>query len=154
MQHKFYRMKKIKYLYFIAAASAFLFCSCSKKNNPAPFNPVISLKFNNTAFSSSNFTVSSASNTIQINGQFVGQATVALSIPNAKIGSFDIATSGATLHFANGPAVQDDYAATSGTIIVTSLTSTTIAGTFAVSANNVAGVSANITDGQFQAKLP
>ena len=147
-------MKKIKYLCFIAAASAFLFCACGKKNTPAPFNPIISLKFNGTAFSSSNFTVSSVPNTILINGQFIGQATVALSIPNAKVGSFDVATSGATFHFANSPAAQDMYTATSGTIVVTSLTNTTIAGTFAVSVNNVGGVSANITDGQFQAKLP
>jgi hypothetical protein len=147
-------MKKIKYLYFIAAASAFLFCSCSKKNNPAPFAPVVSLKFNGTAFSTTNLTVSSVTNTTQIIGQFVGQSLVTLSIPNAKVGSFDVATSGAICQFANGPAVQDLYTATSGTIVVTSLTSTTIAGTFEVSANNVGGVSANITDGQFQATYP
>jgi len=147
-------MKKIKYLYFITAASAFLFCACSKKNNPAPFIPSISLKFNSAAFSTTNLTVSSPPNTIMINGQFIGQATVALTIPNAKVGSFDIATSGATFHFASDAAAQDTYSATSGTIVVTSLTSTTIAGTFEVSANNVGGTNANITDGQFQANLP
>ena len=147
-------MKKIKYLYLIAAASTFLFCSCSKKNNQAPFVSSISLKVNNTPFSSTNLTVSSASNAVLINGQFVGQATVALSIPNAKVGSFDVATSGATVHFAYDAAAQDTYSATSGTIVVTSLTSTTIAGTFAVSANNVGGANANITEGQFQVNLP
>ncbi|HZY35443.1 MAG TPA: DUF6252 family protein [Mucilaginibacter sp.] len=147
-------MKKIKYLYFIAAASAFLFCSCSKKNNPAPFAPVISLKFNDTAFSTTNMAVSFPHDTVLINGQFAGQGLIALSIPNAKVGSFDVATSGATFQFANGPAAQDLYTATSGTIVVTSLTSNTIAGTFAVSVDNVAHTTKTITDGQFQANLP
>lgn len=147
-------MRKIKYLYFVTLACALLFYSCSKKNNPAPFNPAISLKFNGTAFSTTNLTGSSAPNITVITGQFVGQSSIILSIPNAKVGSFDIPSSGATVIFVNGTGAQDAYSANSGTITVTSLTSTTISGTFAFSANDVGGVSANITDGQFQVKLP
>ncbi len=147
-------MKKIKFLFLIAAASTVLFCSCSKKNNPAPFNPVVSFKFNNTVFSSTNITTSFPHDSIIMNSQFAGQSAVTLNIPNAKVGTFDVATSGATFKFANGAGLQDVFTATSGTIVVTSLSSTTIEGTFAVSTDNVGGVSATITDGQFKAKLP
>jgi len=147
-------MKKIKFLFLIAAASTLLFCACAKKNNPAPFNPVVSFKFNNTAFSSTNITTGFPHDSVIINSQFAGQSAVTLNIPNAKVGSFDVATSGATFKFANGIGLQNVYTSSIGTIVVTSLTSTTVEGTFAVSADNVGGVTATITEGQFKAKLP
>src|ERR1700753_2713012 len=147
-------MKTIKYLFFISAVSIFLFCSCSKKNNPAPANSTVSLKFNSSSLSTSNITVSYASNTTTITGLFLGQSTVQLSIPNPKIGTFDITTSGAAISFANGTSSQDVYKANTGTIVVTSLTSTTISGTFEGTANNLGGDNATITNGHFQADLP
>jgi hypothetical protein len=147
-------MKKFKYLYFIAAASAFLFYSCSKKNNPTPLAPVVSLKFNDTSFSTTNLTVTSTADTTLIDGQFVANGYITINIPHAKVGSYDLATSGAAIHFADAAGPLYLYTATSGTLVVTALTSTTISGTFAVSAANEAHTNKTITSGQFQANLP
>jgi len=146
-------MKKIKYLYIIAAACALLFFSCSKKSNPAPAQS-ISLKFNGTAYSTTNLTANTSDNLTVISGEFVGQSVVLIDIPNAKVGSFDIPSSGANVSFANGSGAQNVYTANTGNITVTSMTSTSIAGTFEFTGNNVGGSPATVTSGQFQVKLP
>jgi hypothetical protein len=149
-------MKQIKTLLLVLTVCAFAFSSCTKKSNPAPTvaTPGISLKFNGTAYTSSApvASYSKSLNAIQIIGNFGTTATVYLAIPSGfKVGSFDVASGDVATTFSNGANLQDTYIGVSGTVVITSFTSTTVVGTFNFAATDLNSVTGNITSGQFQA---
>jgi hypothetical protein len=149
-------MKQLKTLLLALTVCAFAFSSCTKKSNPTPTAAAagISLKFNGTAYTSSSpvASYSKSQNAIQIVGNFGTTATVYLAIPsNVKVGSFDVATGEVATTFSNGVNLQDTFLGVSGTVVITSFTSTTVAGTFNFAATDLNSVTGNIASGQFQA---
>ena len=131
------------------------FSSCKKSNTaPKPAAQSISLTFNGTAYSASApfASYSKSQNALQVVGNFGTTATIYLAIPlNFKVGSFDIANGDAAATFSNGASLSDSYIADTGTIVITSFTSTTVAGTFQFSGTDLSGVAGTATGGKFQA---
>jgi hypothetical protein len=147
-------MKNMKYIYLVVMVAVFICCSCSKKNNPATAKQSISFKFNDTSYATTNVQVLSEPNLIRVNGTFNSQSFVLLQVENPTIGSFNVPGIGGVFQYFTGSIAQNDFYEGYGTIVITSLTSTSLAGTFELSAENPSGVKANITQGQFQVNIP
>lgn len=134
---------------------AFVFSSCKKSSiTPKVAEQSISLKFNGTAYTSPspNARYFRSQNSFQIMGNFGTKSAVYVVIPlNFKVGSFDIATNQAGTTFFTGANLQDTYMGTSGTVVITSFTSTTVAGTFEFASKHLSGITGTVTSGQFQA---
>lgn len=145
-------MKKINYLYMLCIALILVCYSCNKKSNPAPSVSNISLKFNGTSYRTSVVRVIASTNVIELTGIFNSQSLVVLTIVNPKVGSFNVPGGDATFHMITDTSAQHLYWGV-GTMVISSLSTTVISGTFDMSCMNVSGENANVTDGSFQVNL-
>ncbi len=144
-------MKSIKWAFLILTLFTFTLNSCKKSSNSKPASNSISLKFNGTAYSTtSNITGSASKGALQIVGSFNTTTTVYLAIPSGvAVGSFDISSGAGAASFSSGSA--DEYFGDTGTITITSLTSTTVGGTFQFDGTDVlTGATGTVTEGKFQ----
>lgn len=144
-------MKPIKWAFLALTLITFTLSSCKKSSNSKPASNSISLKFNGTAYNTTtNISGSSSKGAMQIVGSFNTTTTVDLTIPSdVAIKSFDIASGAGAASFASGSA--NEYFADSGTITITSLTSTTVGGTFQFDGTDVlTGSTCTVTSGTFQ----
>jgi hypothetical protein len=152
---KSYHMKQIKFFFLALTVCVLAFNSCKKSSTkPKVAAQSISLKFNGTSYTSSTLFASygKSLNALQVVGTIGTTASVYLAIPlNFKVGTFDIASSQAAATFSNGANLQDTYMATSGSIVITSFTSTTVAGTFQFTGSDMSNVAGTVTSGQFTA---
>ena len=149
-------MKKIKIAVLLLSVFALLSSSCKKSaaTNPTPTQS-ISLKFNGTVKSSNVATADyiKSQQSLQIIGKFGGEG-VSLLIENVKVGTFDVASSGALLTYSTISDFKDTYIADTGTVTITSFTSTTVSGTFQFSGTLPNTPSTGvITEGKFQVNL-
>jgi hypothetical protein len=148
-------MKQIKLEILLLLLCILALGSC-KKSNTTPKASVqsIAMKFNGTAYSGSApfASYSKSQNALQVAAKLGAGTSVYLAIPsNLKVGTFDITKSEAASTFASGTALSDTYIGTSGSIVITSFTSTTVAGTFQFKGTNLSSVTGDITEGKFQA---
>jgi len=92
-------------------------------------------------------------NAVQIIGSN-GTQGLNISFSSPKTGTFDVATDPTVLvSFSTAADFDHTYLGTTGKIVITTFTSTTIAGTFAFSGQNGLGQSGVIANGTFSAKL-
>ena len=130
--------------------------SCKKSSTNPQTATNLSLKFNGTAYSYPSATASynASQNAIQIIGNLNNADVIYVVIPqNLKVGTFDIASGGAAVTFSTSTTNdQDSYIATSGSVVITSFTSSTIAGTFQATCSSLANVAGTVTEGKFQLK--
>ncbi|MDR3695576.1 DUF6252 family protein [Mucilaginibacter sp.] len=145
-------MKSLKWAFLAFTLFAFTLNSCKKSasNKPAVTNS-IALKFNGTAYSTSTITAAYKSGALQIIGSYVGGTTLYLAIPgNVKVGSFDLSTGAGAATFSTGPSAS--FFSDSGSIVITSFTSTTVAGTFSFHGTDLTtSGTCTVTEGTFQA---
>lgn len=146
-------MKPIKSVLLLLVVCALAFNSCKKNNTPKVAPQSISLIFDGVTFSSAApvASYSKSQNALQVTANLGGSTSIYLTIPsNVKVGTFDIATneSAATFIFLD---LLSPFFATSGNVVITSFTSTTVAGVFQFSGENQYNLNATITSGQFQA---
>jgi len=141
-------MKLLKWTFLAATLLTFSLSACKKSASNAKVNNSLSLKFNGTAYSTSNVSGSYGSGVLQIIGTFNTPANVYLAVDSAKTGTFDLATHGsATFSLSQGNA----YFVDSGTITITSFTGSTVAGTFQFNGTNISnGSTCVVTSGTFQ----
>ena len=149
-------MKQKKFVFLMLAVCVLAFNSCKKSSTkPKVAAQNISLKANGTAYSSATpiAIYSKTGGTLLITGAFSATSTVVLGIGGiTTTGTFDITSGTATASYVTGTTLQDAYLGTSGNIVVTSFTSTTVAGTFAFTGTNLAtAATETITSGQFSA---
>lgn len=91
-------------------------------------------------------------NVIQIGGVFDNAYSfVNLVIANVQIGTFDLSAgdAGASLSFYDNTSIFDTYKSTSGSIVITEFTATTIVGTFEFTGIDPSNVTKTITEGRF-----
>jgi hypothetical protein len=122
--------------------------SCKKSSTkPQTAASSVSVKFNGTAYTATNITASysKSQNALQIVA-INGNVTTYLVVTNVKVGSFDLSTGGAAVTFSIG---TDAYTATSGTLVITAFTSTTVTGTFQFVGTDLSSKTGTGTDGTF-----
>jgi hypothetical protein len=144
-------MKTMKWAFLALTLFAFAFNSCKKSSsNPPKASNSISFKLNGTAYSASNITAVDSSGTLQVVGIINSTTDIDLVvISNLKVGSFDMASGAATALFISG--ASNDYEGVAGTLTITSLTSTTVAGTFSFTGTNIINNgTGTFTSGTFQ----
>jgi hypothetical protein len=150
-------MKQVTYLFLTLILFAFTLSSCKKSsNNPQTAAENISLKFNGTLVSSPMpiATYYKSQNSLQIIGAFGTTSAVSLIIANGvQVGTFDLSNGDALLTYSTGANLQDTYIGTAGNIVISTLTSTTVAGTFQFTATDLSNLTGTITEGKFTAKL-
>ena len=135
---------------------AFTLSSCKKNNTNPQAAESISLKFNGTLTSSSTpiATYYKSQNSLQIIGAFGTTSAVSLIIANGvQIGTFDLSNANALLTYSTGANSQDTFYGTAGNIVISTLTSTTVSGTFQFTGTDLSNVTGTITEGKFTAKL-
>jgi hypothetical protein len=144
-------MKSIKWAFLALTLITFTLSSCKKSSNSKPASNSVSLKFNGTAYNTtSNITGAVSKGALQIVGAFNTTTTVYIVVTGGlAVGSFDIASGAGAATFSTG--ASNDYIADSGTITITSLTSTTIAGTFQFDGTDaISGIATcTVTNGTF-----
>ena len=143
-------MKSPKWAFYVLILFAFALNSCKKSESNKAASNSITLKFNGTAMSTSTITAAaSGKGAIQIIGSLNSTTTIYLVIAqNLKVGSFDIASGDGATTYGTANA---GYVGDSGGIVVTSLTSTTITGTFQFTATDLlSGNTCTVTSGTFQ----
>ena len=142
-------MKQIKLAFILLTASVLSFNSCKKSSNPVPAQN-ISMTFNGTAYSSATpaAVYSKSGNSMAIAGQFSSVSSVALVIDTVKVGTYNIGPTSVSGILFDVNNTSDTYYDTSGTIVVTAYTSTSITGTFQFSVTNGTN-NATITSGKF-----
>jgi hypothetical protein len=148
-------MKLIKPLLLMLIVCAFAFSACKKSSTPKPAATGMSLKFNGTA---ENATVvvavyDQSQGVLQVTGTLGTTAALSIAVTNAKVGSFDIASGAASTIYATGPSLQTSYIGSTGTVVITALSSTSVSGTFQFTGIDLSNVTATITSGQFQAAV-
>lgn len=98
-------------------------------------------------------TIYQSGNTLQILGQLTGTEGINLSVTNVAVGTFDIVTTNAILSYSTTSTYADTWLGSSGTLVVTSLTSDTITGTFQfIGTSTGSSATKSITDGAFKCK--
>jgi hypothetical protein len=147
-------MKSFRAILLIFIVFAFACSSCNKSDT----NPLIidiSLKLNGTLRSSGSpvAVYYQSSKTLQVSGIFNAIEAVSFTVPNVAVGPFDIAANNLTVTYSPDANFLDTYFASSGTITITTLTSTLVAGTFQFLGPNAENVIGTITEGKFQAQL-
>jgi hypothetical protein len=149
-------MKQVTYLFLTLILFAFTLSSCKKSNTNPQSAESISLKFNGTLVSSSTpiATYYKSQNSLQIIGAFSSTSAVSLIIANGvQVGTFDLSNGNSLLTYSTGANLQDSYIGTSGNIVISALTSTTVTGTFQFTGTDPSNVTGTITEGKFTAKL-
>jgi len=116
----------------------------------------LKFKFNGTAQTASLVvaTYYKSQGTVQIVGQ-VGNQTQGLNlmINNIKIGTFDVAGNDVIASYSTATDLDHTYTGATGNVVVTTFTSSTIAGTFTFTGTNGSNQTGTITEGTFSAKL-
>jgi len=150
------QMKPIRFLAFIAALFMLAPIACKKSsNNPQTATVSMTFTFNGTAETSKLIVATwyKSQNAVQIIGSN-GTQGLNISFSSPKTGTFDVATDPTVLvSFSTAADFDHTYLGTTGKIVITTFTSTTIAGTFAFSGQNGLGQSGVIANGTFSAKL-
>ncbi|WP_295673875.1 DUF6252 family protein [uncultured Mucilaginibacter sp.] len=144
-------MKPIKWAFLALTLFAVTLNSCKKSATKPAVTSSIALKFNGTAYSTSTITAAYKSGALQIIGSYVSGTTLYLAIPsNVKVGSFDLSTGAGAATFSTGSSAS--FFGDSGSIVITSFTSTTVAGTFAFHGTDLTtSNTCTVTEGTFQA---
>jgi hypothetical protein len=152
-------MRSSKYTFFILA---FLITALSACHKDLPANPnatsssstggstgTMALQFNGATYTASSITAVDSSAKLQIAGVVNNSTNIYVATKvGFTVGSYDIATNAAAATFT---ASGTTYTATSGTIIVTAVTSTSVTGTFSFITTNAAGdTTGTATNGSFQ----
>jgi hypothetical protein len=143
-------MKSVKLACIAFALITLAFTSCKKSSdNKPPAGNSLSLKFNGTTYSTSNIVAVDSIGYFQLIGTISSTANIYMYVLGGfKVGSFDLASATRAVNFTSG--TGNSYASTAGTITITSLTSTTISGTFNFTGtNNITGTTGAGTDGTF-----
>jgi hypothetical protein len=149
-------MKQITYVFLTLTLFAITLSSCKKSNSNPQAAESISLKFNGTLVTSSTpiATYYKSQNSLQIAGAFGTTSVVSLTIANGvQVGTFDFSNGNALLSYSTGANLQDTFYSTAGNIVISTLTSTTVTGTFQFTGTDPSNVSGTITEGKFTAKL-
>lgn len=148
-------MKTIKPILAVCMFLAFISASCKKSNtNPTSGAVSISLKFKGTAKTSGTVVADyiKSENNLQILGKF-GNEGVSLSIANVKVGTFDVATDGALVSYSTTADFNNTYMGTTGTVVITAFSSTSVTGTFNFTGSTIDGRTGAVTEGKFSAKV-
>jgi hypothetical protein len=152
-------MKSLKWACLTLTLFTFTLNSCKKSSNSTPeVSDSLTLNFNGTFYGTPNLTAVDSSGFLKIYGIFNsainGTSTIQLLISsNVRVGSYSLGGSNAEIIFFQNTA--DSYNSQSGTITITSMTSSTIEGTFGFygvgfSASD-ASATGTCTGGTFQA---
>lgn len=150
-------MKRINCtLLLMFSVCVLVFSSCKNDNTNIPIPQTaatsISLKFSGNQYTSTAATAIYNKNldAIQIGSLLGVTAYINLIIPNVKVGTFDLSGGDASLSFYNGTtSVPDTFFSTSGSIVISEFTNTTIVGTFQFTGVDSLNVTRPITEGQF-----
>lgn len=143
-------MKSLKWAFLALTLFAFALNSCKKSSDNKPVTNSVALKFNGTAYSTSTITAAYSKGALQIIGTYVDGSTLYIAIPsNVKVGSFDLTTGAAAATFSTS--ATEAFIGDSGTITITSFTSTAVAGTFAFTGPDASNShTGTATSGTFQ----
>ena len=135
---------------FLALISA----SCKKSNTNPTTTVSMSLKFNGTTKTTSTILADyiKSENNLQIIGKF-GNEAVSISIVNIKAGTFDVATDGALVSYSTTADFSNTYLGTTGTVVITAFSSTSVTGTFNFTGTTIDGRPGTVTEGKFSAKV-
>ena len=147
-------MKLIKPILVVLTLFALVSASCKKSDSAAPSNAIgISLKINGTAKSSTMVIADyiKSESSLQVIGTF-GTEAVSLMVPS-KVGTFDIIKDNLLLSYSVKNDYDDTYLGESGTVTITSFTSTTVTGTFQFSGPNPEGGNGAVTEGKFSSTI-
>jgi len=152
-----YRIMKItKTILLFAAAFMLMTVSCKKSNNkPATVAVSMTFKFNGTAQTTKLLvaTYYKSQATVQIAGTNGAQG-LSLMIQNPKTGTFDMATDQTLLlSYSSAADFDHTYVASTGKVVITTFSSTNIAGTFSFSGTDGLGDAGAVTEGSFSANL-
>jgi hypothetical protein len=148
-------MKQIKSALIILTVFASVLSSCKKSSTNPATSYSISLKVNGTAKTSTTpvAVYYKSLGTLQVSGAFGTSQAVSLTINNVKTGSFDVSTGDAAAIYTPDATLNDSYIGDTGTVVITTFTTTTVSGTFSFSGTSIAGPTGTITNGTFNAKL-
>jgi hypothetical protein len=130
-------------------------CSSCNKSDTDPLIISISLKLNGTLKSSGEpvAVYYQSSKTLQLSGIFNTSEAVSIMVPNVAVGAFDVATNNLTVTYSPDSNYLDTYFGSTGTITITTLNSSLVAGTYNFTGANAGNTVAIITEGKFQAQL-
>ena len=149
-------MKSIKWAFLALSLITLTLNSC-KKSGTTPTTPkvthTLTLKYNGNDYTASTFSVGYSTMVgLQMSGIFDPNTAMTFSIySGVKVGSFDISSGNAGTYFTAGTTAPKSYTGTTGTITITSFTSTTVAGTFQFTGTDIAdGSTCTVTNGTFQ----
>src|ERR1700733_127494 len=108
-------MKSLKLACIAFGLMAFAFTSCKKSSDNKPVANTISLKFNGTAYSTSNIVAVDSAGYFELIGTVNSTTDINLIIIGGfKTGSFDLASGAGAINFIAG--ANNYYTATAGTI--------------------------------------
>jgi hypothetical protein len=97
---------------------------------------------------------SKSQNVFELTGAFGTISAISIAVTNnVKVGTFDIASGDASLIYTTGTNLSDAYLGSTGSVVITALTSTTVTGTFYATTINLSNVTGAVTSGAFNAKL-
>ena len=147
-------MKSLRLVLLMFIVFAFA-CSSCNKSDTNPLIISISLKANGTLRSSGApvAVFYQSSNTLQLSAVFNTTEGLSIMVPNAVVGSFDVATNNLTVTYSPDANFVDTYFGSVGSVNITTLTSTLVAGTFQFTGPNGGNSVGVITEGKFQSTL-
>jgi len=67
------------------------------------------------------------------------------------LGTYNVSDGNVLLSYSESPSLQDSCIGTTGNIVITSFTSTTVSGTFQFTGTDLSNITGTVTNGQFQA---
>ena len=150
-------MKKIKPALLMLTVLVLAFSSCKKKDTkPKTAALNVSFKFNGTAYTSATpiAIYSLSQHALVLTGAFGTTSALSLAVTSGvQVGTFDIASGAAALIFTTGTTLSDSNLATTGSVVITTFTTTTVSGTFQATTTDLASNAGTITSGTFNANL-
>lgn len=147
-------MKKNLSVLFLFAIFCLTFSSCKKPaEQTLGVTAGMSAKVNGVLKTNSGPTVATIYqdlHSIQIIGQFSANEGISLGLNDIKVGTYDASGDAViAVYMASTTNTSEHYMGVSGKVTITSITSTTVAGTFEFVAENGSGVKRTISEGSF-----
>ena len=131
--------------------------ACKKMANTVPGSTSISFKFNGSSivkFQNTSGIYATNSTEFELSAGNAGSSIQLNMGPNFTSGTFDIASGKATIIY-TGPTISgaaagsNVYRATSGTVVITSYSTTAVSGTFAFTGTSLSGTTCTVDSGKF-----
>jgi hypothetical protein len=150
------KQRKILLLLFVVFAVACI-GSCKKMANTVPGSTSISFKFNGSSivkFQNTSGIYATNSTEFELSAGNTSSSIQLNMGPNFTSGTFDIASGKATIIY-TGPIISgaaagsNVYRATSGTVVITSYSTTAVSGTFAFTGTSLSGTTCTVDSGKF-----